>query len=169
MIISLIICATVEPYWLRGKVPFWPLFLSKYKDFDHVHLIDIFKLICGDSGYRRIILQQSLLCEKILCNFYKPYSERLGFYLCLHCTRPYVCLSKSYWLSATVKQLQWGGVRAGMALMALIDLHHRRWETSKKLGSFPRLQRSAASSRSSIPRCWTSTVCMLIWFLFFYL
>eukprot|EP01035_Chromulina_nebulosa_P058193 gene58193-79697_t len=51
----------VEPYWLRGKVPFWPLFLSKYKDFDHVHLIDIFKLICGDSGYRRIILQQSLL------------------------------------------------------------------------------------------------------------
>eukprot|EP01035_Chromulina_nebulosa_P034915 gene34915-46903_t len=65
----------VEPYWLRGKVPFWPLFLSKYEHFDHVHLIDIFKLICGDSGYRRIILQQSLQCEKILCNFYKPYSE----------------------------------------------------------------------------------------------
>ena len=77
---------TVEPYWLRGKIPFWPLFLSKYERFDHVHLIDILKLVVGDAGYRRIILQHSLQRQRILCNDYKPYSERLDHMhdVCMH-------------------------------------------------------------------------------------
>eukprot|EP00597_Dinobryon_sp_UTEXLB2267_P012858 CAMPEP_0170107228 /NCGR_PEP_ID=MMETSP0020_2-20130122/5852_1 /TAXON_ID=98059 /ORGANISM="Dinobryon sp., Strain UTEXLB2267" /LENGTH=382 /DNA_ID=CAMNT_0010331721 /DNA_START=146 /DNA_END=1295 /DNA_ORIENTATION=+ len=52
-----------EPYWLMKNPPFWGTFIQQYDKYDHVYLFDIFKVICGDAGYRRLILQHFTLYD----------------------------------------------------------------------------------------------------------
>lgn len=72
----LTICLKVEPYWLEKTPNFWDMFIRQYERYDHVYLIDIFKLICGDVGYRRLIFQHFLRRDRLLTNNYSSCSER---------------------------------------------------------------------------------------------
>jgi hypothetical protein len=56
--------------------PFWGTFIQQYDKYDHVYLFDIFKVICGDAGYRRLILQHFLARERILSNNYQTLNDR---------------------------------------------------------------------------------------------